>query len=303
VDLPDFNLRLAARLKRAGVPVVYFVSPQVWAWRGGRVKAMAKSLDLLLCILPFEKEWYRQHAPSELKVVYVGHPAVEEIPDLPYAPEKNLVALLPGSRLRELESLLPIMLEAALKISEADPEIKFELPLASILRGNPKAQAILQAKDSPVGSLLAQLGEKIKIVEVPAHQVLRRARLALVASGTATLETALVGTPMVVIYRVSRISAFIFKNFVGYSGPVAMANILHVGLGSDRRILPELLQDNANATNLAGEALRILADQKIWTDQATTLATTRKILSAELGSPTEKVIRELENFLVVEPAL
>lgn len=297
VDLPDFNLRLAPRLKRLGVPVVYFVSPQVWAWRANRVHAMAKCIDRLLCILPFERAWYAERAPRELRVDYVGHPAIEEIPVAPYEPDTNLVALLPGSRVREIRSLFPELIVAAARLKRERPNLRFVLPLAPTLRANAEVRELLRNGEGEALSAIRELGNAYAIVESQAHEVLRRARLALVASGTATLETAIVGTPMVVVYRVSPLTAFIFKNFVGYRGPVAMANILHCGLNGDERVVPELLQDEVSAAGIAAAAARILDDPAVWQAQASRLAGTRALLTGGIGSPTKNVINALREFL------
>lgn len=297
VDLPDFNLRLAPRLKQLGIPVVYFVSPQVWAWRSGRVRAMSECIDRLLCILPFEKSWYAKNAPAKLRVDYVGHPAVEEIPDLPYAPEPELVALLPGSRVREIRTLFPAMIAAAAALRRERPGLRFVLPLAATLRGNAEITELLRRGDAETKGAIVQLGDAYKVVEAPAHEVLRRAKLALVASGTATLETAVVGTPMVVVYKVSAFSAFLFRNFIRYRGPVAMANILHCGLGALDRAVPELLQEEVRADAIAAAARELLSSETAWTTQANRLARTRSLLTGGVGSPTDNVIAALGDYL------
>lgn len=296
IDLPDFNLRLAPKLRKLGIPVVYYVSPQVWAWRSGRVTQMAKCIDHLLCILPFEKSWYERHAPKNLRVSYVGHPMLEEIPELEYCAEPNHIVLLPGSRKRELKNLLPAMLQAAGKLLDRIPELRFTLPLATPLRNDSEVADFL----SPTGVnsvLIAELGDSFTITESPSADVLRSARVAVVASGTATLETALIGVPMVVVYKVSPISAFIFRNLVGYSGPIAMANILHVGLESQERVVPELLQTEANADRIAGEVLKLILSEDLWQRQATRLANTRALLSQGIsGSPSDAVVQAILEF-------
>lgn len=293
VDLPDFNLRLAPSLKALGIPVIYYVSPQVWAWRSGRVRQMAKVLDRLLCILPFEKDWYAKHAPG-FKVDYVGHPAIEEIPDQPYEPKQNFIALLPGSRMRELRSLFPVMIEAAAILSDWRPDLEFHLPLAPTLRGVEEIERLL-SKDGPAGAAIEKLGSRFRVHFCPAHEILRESRLAIVASGTATLETAVVGTPMVVTYQVSKLSAWIFKNLVKYRGPIAMANIVHVGIESSERPIPELLQDEVRADRVAAAAKSLLEDQKSWEAQKKLLARTRSILSGT-SSPLDNVVRCLEEY-------
>lgn len=282
LDLPDFNLRLAPRLKKLGVPVAYYISPQVWAWRSGRVHAMAECLDLLLSILPFEKDWYRAHAPARLKVEYVGHPALEEIPDLPYDPVPGRIALLPGSRESEWRNLFGPMIGAAALLARSEPALRFELPLAETLRGSELARELLSAQGPHAGSLRALEG-RFEVKETPAHEVLRRAQAAWIASGTATLEAAVVGTPMVVAYKVSGTTAFIFKHLVRYRGAVAMANLIHGGLNSEERTVTELLQGEVEPERLAS-SMRELLREPAWSKQKEKLALTRALLSGS-GRP------------------
>ncbi len=213
LDLPDFNLRLAPRIKKLGIPVVYYVSPQVWAWRSSRAKHIAEYVDHLLCILPFEKPWYEEHAPKNLRISYVGHPAVEEISEKPYEAQANHVVLLPGSRRKELRNLLPPMIDAAAKLLARMPELRFSLPLASSLCEDKEIQEFLDVS-GPMVVAVQKLGDRLEITDQPSTEVLRSARVAIVASGTATLETALIGVPMVVVYKISPVSAFIFRNFM-----------------------------------------------------------------------------------------
>ncbi len=295
LDLPDFNLRLAPRLKRLGIPVIYYISPQVWAWRSKRVKHMAKCLDLLLTILPFEKPWYEKNAPSSLPVEYVGHPVLEEVPAFPYEPKELQVALLPGSRESELERLLPSFLEAAVLMKRARPNLTFVLPLAESLRTSALARRALSL-EGPSAAFLKELGDSLAVLEKPSHELLRASKLAIVASGTATLETAIVGVPMVVVYKVSPSTAFLFRHLVGYSGAIAMANLVHTGLGSVERVVPELLQESANPANIAKTALEFFENQVLWLQTKDRLAQTRSILSGT-GSPTKNAADAMIRFL------
>ncbi|MGZ3703300.1 MAG: lipid-A-disaccharide synthase, partial [Bdellovibrionota bacterium] len=213
LDLPDFNLRLAPRLHALGIPVIYYISPQVWAWRSKRVNAMAECIDLLLSILPFEKDWYAKNAPAKLRVQYVGHPVMDEIPDLPYEPVGGRLAILPGSRESEWRNLFGPMVEAAALLARSDATLEFVLPLAEPLRGNSFVRESL-SENGPFAAALRALGPRLKVLEQPAHEVLRHAKAAWIASGTATLEAGVVGIPMVVAYKVSATTAFIFKNLV-----------------------------------------------------------------------------------------
>lgn len=294
LDLPDFNLRLAPKLKALGIPVVYYISPQVWAWRKGRVIQMAECIDLLLCILPFEKEWYEKNAPKKLRVEYVGHPVIKEVPVFAYVPQKEKIALLPGSRESEIQSLLPDLLRAAVLMKKQNPHLQFHLPLAEPLRKSMIARELLSLK-GPLSAELNALGANFHVEEISAHEILRSSKLALIASGTATLEAAVVGTPMIVVYRVSATTAFLFRYLVRYQGPIAMVNLVHKGLGSNERVVPELLQDDASPEKLAETALHVLAHEYEWATQANTLATTRTLLSGN-GDPVHNVVERLLEF-------
>jgi lipid-A-disaccharide synthase len=297
LDLPDVNLRLAPRLKRQGIKVIYYISPQVWAWRSGRVRHMTRCLDLLLLILPFEKAWYEKHAPAGLRTEYVGHPVLEEIPDLPFQPEAKVLALLPGSRENEWRSLLGPMLGAAAVLAKENPALEFRLPLAVSLRGNALVEELL-SPEGPNREALVALGRRLKVEEVPAHDVLRHAKAAWIASGTATLEAGVVGVPMVVAYKVSATTAFLFRNFVRYTGPIAIVNLIHCGLGSAERLVPEVLQDEVEPSRLAA-AMRALLEPAVWEKTAARLAVTRSLLSGK-GLPLENAAQAILRFLKTE---
>jgi len=293
LDLPDVNLRLASRLKAKGVPVIYYVSPQVWAWRSKRVKTMARDIDLLLSILPFEKKWYETNAPKNFHVEYVGHPVMTEIPNEPYAPEEKHLVIMPGSRENEWKTLAKPMIEAAALLSRADSSLRFTLPLAEPLRSN---EFVLNCL-SPVGECgdsIRSLGDHLTISHDPAHKSLRLAKAAWIASGTATLEAGVVGAPMVVAYKVSATSAFIFKNLVRYSGPIAMVNLIHCGLGSAERLVPELLQDSVESFALASAMREILQEPK-WSELRSRLSQTRSLLKGQ-GDPIQNACRQIELF-------
>jgi len=294
LDLPDFNLRLAPRLKRLGIPVIYYISPQVWAWRSRRVYAMADCIDLLLSILPFERDWYRSHAPEGLRVEYVGHPVLEEIPNQPYEPAPHRIAILPGSRESEWRNLFGPMVGAAALLARSEPELEFVIPLAEPLRGNAFVREAL-SPDGPNGDALAALGSRLRVVETAAHEVLRHARAAWIASGTATLEAGVVGVPMVVAYKVSAVTAFLFRRVVRYTGAVAMVNLIHGGLGSAERAVPEVLQDDVTPENLAS-ALREVLREPRWSAMRDQLARTRALLQGE-GLPVENAARAVAGFL------
>ena len=274
IDLPDFNLRLARRLKRLGVPVVYYVAPQAWAWRKGRVRQLKRRVRKLCVVFPFEVEFFNGHGvPAE----FVGHPLTEEkfqrSPDRP-----NRVAIVPGSRPREIERLLPALAGAARILKEKVPDLEFVLPLAPGIAGQ------------RVRELLSAAGVEATLVPGGTPAALSGSRLALAASGTATLESALAGVPMVVVYRVSRMTYLLVRPI--YRLPyVCIVNIL-----AGRRLVPELLQGRANAEAIARAALPLLADGKERAGMLTGLSEVARSLESD-RRPSERVAGVLIGLL------
>jgi len=246
VDVPDFNLRLARKLRRLGVPVVFYVSPTVWAWRPGRVRQIARDVDRMLCILPFEEEFYRGHG---VRARYVGNPVVEQVPP-PAAPEgfrralgldvdRTTLALLPGSRPSELKRLLPPMVDTAALLQRERPELQLVVPVAPGL------------ERAPVERAFAARGLHPLLIEGRAAEAVGAADVVVVASGTAVLETALMLRPMVVVYRISALSWAVGKLLVKVAF-VSLVNLL-----SGRRLVPELLQGALRPEAVADEVRRL----------------------------------------------
>lgn len=266
VDFPDFNFWVARLAKFYRVPVMYYISPQVWAWRTYRVRTIARLVDRMVVIFPFEEEFYRQRG---VPVTYVGHPMLEGLPprvgrrglltQWGLDPEHLTVALLPGSRASEIERHLPMMLAGAQLIQAAIPQAQFLLPLASTA---PVAlvQEMVAAGDGapprPAGQGAAVApGLQLKIFSGQSYQALAAAHLAVVASGTATVEAALAGTPTVIVYRVSPLTFRVARRLVRVDH-VGMANLL-----AGERLFPELLQDDFTPARLAQEVLDLIADR------------------------------------------
>jgi lipid-A-disaccharide synthase len=270
VDFPDFNLRLARALRRRGVRVVYYVSPQIWAWRRWRVRAIAGSVDRMLVLFPFEEAFYRRAGVAAL---HVGHPLVDEVPRLPQAwdsvaadalPRRYRLALLPGSRESELAALLPVMLAAA-------RELASRLPVDVMLI----RAAAIDARDLE-RRVAAGAGElAVEIVSGDRYRAIASAHLALCASGTATLETGLIGTPLVVVYRLSRLTWWLARLLVR----VPHASLVNLVLG--RAAVPELLQAAARPQRVADEAERLLRSRPAIDAMRAGLAELRD----RLGSP------------------
>ena len=248
IDFPEFNLRLARSARRARVPVVYFIPPQLWAWRAGRVKTMRRRVSLVLAVFPFESRLYRE---AGVAVEFVGHPLLDVLADVPdraqaradlgVGPDETLVGLLPGSRREEIDRMLPAMRLAAAAIAARWPRTRFILG---------------QATTVDAGALRRHLGPSpaIEIVASRTHAVMRSADLLLVTSGTATLEAALLGTPMVVAYRLSKLTEMVVRRLASIPW-ISLANIT-VG----RAVVPELIGADATGERLGVEALRLLGD-------------------------------------------
>ncbi len=254
VDSGDFNLGLERRLKKAGIRTIHYVSPSVWAWRGWRVKKIARSVTRILVMFPFEAPLYEK---AGVPVTYVGHPLADVIPLEPKKEEarealrlpakKLLVALLPGSRRSELHYMASAFVLAAHRFRQEMPEVHFVVPTVTRATRDMFEMALRQHQraDLPLTLLFGH-----------SHEALAAADLALVASGTATLETALFKTPMVIAYRQSPITWRLMRSML-YLPYIGMPNIL-----AGERLVPELLQEDANPVALAAALL------KLWRDEA-----------------------------------
>jgi lipid-A-disaccharide synthase len=243
VDFPEFNLRLAKELKARGVPVVYYVSPQVWAWRRGRVHQIAQRVDRMLVLFPFEADFYRD---AGVEVVHVGHPLVDEVPQLPHVwdqgpPQRFRLALLPGSRPSEVEALLPTMLAAAGRLAAG-------LDVSIFVQRAPTVPAAM------VEEAVAASGLDIEVESSERFEHLASSHLALCASGTATLEVGLLGTPLIVLYRL-RFWTYLLGLLL-----VRLPHISLVNLVLGREVVPELLQRGAHPERVAAEARALLTD-------------------------------------------
>ena len=253
IDYQEFNLGLAKRLKREGFKTVQYVSPQVWAWRQGRVKTIGEACDLILCLLPFETDFYTRHG---VRAVFVGHPLADQIPlevdreaarrALDIDPTASVVALLPGSRLSEVERLAVDFATAAAWIAQRRPEISFVAPMAS-----PRVRQSFERKIAEVPN-----APTIRIIDGQAQRVLAAVDAAIVASGTATLETLLSRTPMVVAYRFAAFTAFVLRGL----GLIKVQFFSQPNLLAGRRLVPEFLQEQVNGADLGAALLNELAD-------------------------------------------
>jgi lipid-A-disaccharide synthase len=249
VDLPDFNLRLAKKLKAQGVKVVYYISPTIWAWRRGRAKQIAKVVERMLCILPFEPKAYEG---TGVRASFVGHPFAERTaPMAPAAyraalglpPGRTTVALVPGSRRSEVKRLFPPMLAAAERIRAVHPDAQFVVPVASTL-----------SREALQPYLAAHATLDVTLIDGRTDEAVGASDAALVKSGTSTLEAGLMLRPLVVVYKFSWLSYLVARLLVRLTF-FSLVNLL-VG----RRVVPELLQGGASAEAMAAEVLAVLPE-------------------------------------------
>jgi len=268
-DSPSFHLPLARKLKRQGVSIVYLVAPQAWAWKQGRVKTMRATLSRLLCIFPFEEDFFLKH---DVPTTYIGHPLsrlakpkltrAEFCSKLGIPEVSRIVALLPGSRHGELARHLPMLLEAGKLIRQRHP-VTFVLPLpAGFGLENTRFWKPVQA-------------ESIKVIEGHTWDALAQAELALAASGTVTIEGAMLGTPMVTFYRVNALSWYLQR------WRVRTPFLTMVNLVAGRQVVPELIQHQMTADRIAAEALRLLDDEDAMKTMQWTLADVAKKLASD----------------------
>ncbi len=247
IDYPGFNLRLARtlRARSLGGKIIYYISPQVWAWNRGRIPKMAQWLDLMLCIFPFEAELYKQ---SGLCTIFVGHPMIENLQakriDVVRLP--HLVGLFPGSRAREVRKLLPILIEVMRALHRQRPGLHFEIAAAS--------EALAEVIRHDLAPVLNSLGQ-VEVVVGQAARTMQRSSAGVVASGTATLEAAFFGLPFVLVYKVAALTYLAGRMLirVKYLG---MPNVL-----ADREIVPEFIQGDAQPAVIATAVLRLLDDR------------------------------------------
>lgn len=289
-DSPDFHLRLARRLKRMGIPVIYLVAPQVWAWRKGRLPSMKQNIDQLLCIFPFEPDFFSPHG---IDARYIGHPLTrlvkpsasrEELRRHYGIPENTpLVALLPGSRKGEIERHLPFLIEAVRLIQKAGPRpaprFVLALPSGNLLGSNFK-ERISETS--------------IQVLDGQTWDVLACAELALAASGTVTIEATLLSTPMVTFYRVNNLS-WLMGKFLVRVPFYSMVNLV-----AGRRIVPELIQNDMTPARLADEALALLTNESAREAMRSELQLVARKLAQPQDDPLEVAASLVEKHLKEE---
>ena len=290
VDWPEFNLRLASALHRRGLKVIYYISPQLWAWRSGRVRRIERDVDLLLSILPFEVEWYQAHNVGHVK--FVGHPLSGEVKarygreefcrrnDLD--PSRSIVSFLPGSRIKELQRILPPMLDAIVLLRRSHPEIQ---PVVVVAPSRTAAEAAEIVSQHESGS--------VKLIEQQTREALAASEAAAIASGTATLEAALLETPMVVVYKESPI------NWHTLGRLITVPHYGLVNLIAGKEIAKELMQDQLLGNNLVRELLKLLEPE---TNNA--MRSSLRDIAHKLGDPgaSQRAAEQIIEFLAADNA-
>ena len=270
IDFPEFNLRLAKIASRRRIPVLYYISPQIWAWRPGRVKVIAERVKKMVVFFRFEVPLYQA---AGVDVEWVGHPLLDiakpslskevAIERFGLDPQRRTIGLLPGSRMHELERLLPPLLASAQLLQKEISNLQFAIPLAP---GFTEGTLSPWIRNSPV---------PVKLIEGWNYDVMNISELLILASGTATLEGAILGKPMIIIYKVSLLSSWVGR---------AMIRVNHIGLVNlvaGKEIAPELIQKDVNPKRIADEALRILKDPSLRQRMAESMAQVRQ----SLGEP------------------
>jgi lipid-A-disaccharide synthase len=251
IDYPEFNLMLAGRAKRHGIPVMYYVSPQIWAWRSGRINTIRRRVDRMVVVLPFEEKLYQE---AGVKVSFVGHPLLDlieveneaELLRRRYTENGsgNLIGLLPGSRSSEISRLLPVMLDTAAILVDMIPNVHFLVPLAPTI-SRERVKPYLEGRNLP-----------LTVVTDSAHEVIRACEVIVAASGTVTLEAAILGTPLVVVYKVNPVTYWLGKRLIRVNY-VSLVNII-----AGETVAPELIQQEVTPELIAREAMKIFNDDE-----------------------------------------
>ncbi|MGI5865346.1 MAG: lipid-A-disaccharide synthase [Myxococcales bacterium] len=289
VDVPDFNLRLAKRLRRLAVPVAYYISPMVWAWRPRRVAQIRRVVDTMLCILPFEEAWLRERG---VEALYVGNPVVDALPApapaaqfrerLGLETHRRTLALLPGSRVSEISRVLPTMIAAAERILATRGDMQVVVPVAPMLDRDWLAARFAGSTIRP------------RLVDGRACEAVGASDAAIVCSGTAALEAGLMQRPFVVVYRVTLLTELVFKLFTRIQH-VSLINLL-----AGRRLVPELLQRDFTPERVAAEVGRWLDDEAAREELVRGLAAVRETLgppgaSARAAEAVVSLLRRIES--------
>ncbi|HMG33426.1 MAG TPA: lipid-A-disaccharide synthase [Blastocatellia bacterium] len=304
IDWPDFNMRLARRLHRAGLKTIYYISPQIWAWRRYRINALKRDVDRMLVILPFEVDFYRQH---DVAVEYVGHPLAASLrcslsrrefcAKYDLDPARPIIALLPGSRHSEIEHHLPIVVDAASRLARAETSTNYQAQNPDSIQRPQFVLALASTIgrltiDREIARLRPEADPRIVIAEADTYNALCCSDIAVVASGTATVEAALAGIPMVIIYRASELNWRLIRPLI-HLDTFGMVNLI-----AGEKIVPELMQHEATGAKIANEVTAILSSPERQATIRAGLAAVREQLCDEGAPGSERAARAVMAFAV-----
>lgn len=292
VDFPGFNIKLIQQAKKLGKKVIYFISPQIWAWHYDRIYKIVKNTDLLISILPFEEDYYKPFVDENFRFKYLGHPlldivkpktSLEEFTTKLQIPNnRRLIGLLPGSRESEIKTLLPVMVGSAKLLNRALPDTYFLIPLTENIKDT--ASKIL-ADYSNVPLKVITISE----FENPSYEVMKHSDFCVIASGTATLEASMIGKPFILVYKVNPITFYIGKKLV---------KVKHIGLPNiiaGRQIIDELLQEDCNSINIANTVLKYLSDDNLYDNIKKELLTVRQKLGED--GAVDRIAQTIDDFI------
>ncbi len=276
IDFPDFNFHVAAFAKKLGIPILYYISPQIWAWRQGRVKKIKRLVDHMAVILPFEASFYRKH---QVPVTFVGHPLLDRIASDAFSSistdsfDTPVIGLLPGSREKEVSSLLPIMIDSCKEIEQTYPGARFIVSCSDSINAD-QLMEIIDRRNA---------GVSLEVIKGPVDQVFKQSQVLVSASGTVTLEAALHGIPTVIVYKVSPTSYWLGKRLI---------KVKHIGIVNlivQKDLMPELIQDDASAHNIASKTIHLISHPQLYKQIKKELQHVRKRLGGAGAS--ERVAR------------
>ncbi len=283
IDYPGFNLNFARKLKEIDVKVIYYISPQIWAWGSGRIKKIKKFVDKMIVVFPFEEDLYKKH---DVNVELVGHPLIQRIGEYKFLsrqellnklnlPDKEILLVMPGSREHEVEKIFPEVIKAAEKLAD-----EFNMQVVTACSSNIDENMLHKMTPS----------KKFKVVKGLTYDLMKYSKLGIIKSGTSTLEAGIFGLPMVIVYKTSLLTYIIGKNLVQVDN-IGMANII-----SGEKVVPELIQKNVNEETIYSECRKILADKTLYNNMKSKLELLReKLASAGASGRASDIIYSLLN--------
>lgn len=293
VDFPGFNIKLIQQAKKFGKKVIYFISPQIWAWHYSRIYKIVENTDLLISILPFEEQYYKPFVGPNFQFRYFGHPLLDivkpglsfeefvekfKIPD-----NRKLIGLLPGSRESEVRTLLPVMIDSARLINSAFADTYFLVPITDNVKNLASEIVSKFGGGLPIRLITS------KAIQNPSYDVMKHSMFSVIASGTATLEASIIGNPFVLVYKVNPLTFYIGKKLVKIKY-LGLPNII-----AGQQVIDELLQDECNSVNIGNKVLDYLTDRSLYNTTKDRLLSVREKLGSE--GALNRIVEEIDNFI------